>query len=108
MTRRTLAQFRKNKGPDKWVAIKDEFDKFPSAPGDNYAVAGGTGTVYAASPATDPINTGLTSVTGFGISVMSPVTPDYIAINCTPIAGKLYCSTTPADTEISWFAVGEE
>ena len=35
MTRRTLAQFRKNKGPDKWVAIKDEFDKFPSAPGDN-------------------------------------------------------------------------
>ena len=107
MARRTIKQFRKNKGPDKWNAIVDEFDKFPEAPGDSYMVVGGKDTIYKGTPGKS-ITTGLSTITGFGISVMTPVTPaNPMAVNCTPgAAGALICSATPADCTISWFAIG--
>jgi hypothetical protein len=108
MTRKTIRQLRMGVG-DKWKKLEAELDNFPTAQSTNYSIRGGSGTVYAASPGTLPISTGLSGVVGFGYGVVSPVTPDYLVVNCTPGAnGTLVCSTTPADTVISWVAVGPE
>jgi len=107
MTRRTLKQFRGDKGPDKWATIKDEFDKFPEAPGDSYKVVAGKDVIYNATPGKS-IATGLSTITGFGIGIMTPVTPSGgVFVNCTPtVTGSLVCSTTPVDANISWHAIG--
>lgn len=108
MARKTIRQLRMGVG-DKWKKLEAELDKFPLAQSTNYSIRGGNGTVYLASPGTLPISTGLSSISGFGYGIVSPVTPDYLTVNCTPgTGGTLVCSTTPADAVISWVAVGPE
>jgi hypothetical protein len=108
MTRKTIRQLRMGVG-DKWKKLEAELDNFPTAQSTNYSIRGGTGTVYLASPGVAPIDTGLSSIAGFGFGVVSPTTPDYLVVNCTPGAdGTLLCSTTPADATISWVAIGPE
>lgn len=105
MTRSTIAQLRKNKG-DKWAKLKAEFDKFPEGSTSSQKVAAGTQTIYNATPGAT-ITTGLSAVTGFGIGVITPVTPAYLVVNATPnVSGNLIASVTPVDAKISWFALG--
>lgn len=106
MTRSTIAQLRKNKG-DKWRKLKAEFDKFPEGSTTSQKLVASTATVYNATPGAT-ITTGLSTITGFGFAVITPVTPaGGVFVNCTPTAaGNLIASVTPVDAKISYFAIG--
>ncbi len=105
MTRKTLKQLRSGKG-DKWAKIDAELSKMVEGATTDIKMAAGSTTVYKATPG-KTVATGLTTITGFGTGVISPVTPaNAIAVNATPIAGNLIMSVTPADAVVSWVAYG--
>lgn len=105
MTRKTLKELRSAKG-DKWAKIDAELSKMVEGSTTDIKMAAGSSTVYNATPG-KTVSTGLTTITGFGTAVISPVTPaNAIAVNATPIGGNLIMSVTPADAVVSWVAYG--
>ena len=105
MTRRTVKQLRTGKG-DKWKKIDAEIDKMVEGGSSGLKITGAKGVAVTVSPVSTTIATGLTSISYYSISLMTPVTPNVHTITSTPIAGNLIVQSTPADGTIAWMAVG--